>query len=173
MIPLVGQPHGNIAGIVGVIDIDELYGLAADMKRHAIGKADNGIKRADALERLGPFGKALLPGPDLIILHGGPVLGDLVLDDDGGGRREQGRAAGMVAVILSDDDVADRLRRHRLNEFLQNARLGRIVAGVHDHDALRGHDRHGIGVIQLADKGINVIGEFLKFRLVARHGVGA
>ena len=89
------------------------------------------------------------------------------------GGENRGRAAGMVAVILSNDDVSDRLRRHRLNEFLQNARLGRIVAGVHDHDALRGYDRHRIGVIQLPDKGINVIGEFLKFRLVACHGVGA
>src|SRR5580704_6905590 len=52
------QPHGNIAWIVGIIDIDKLNGLAADMKRHAIRKADNGIKRPNTLERFGPFGES-------------------------------------------------------------------------------------------------------------------
>lgn len=57
-----------------------------DRKVLELVQADDVIQRTDTLERFDPFGKARL----LIILHRGPVLGDLVLNDDGGGRREQG-----------------------------------------------------------------------------------
>ena len=143
----VRQPHRNVAGVMGIVHIDQFDGPAAEMKGQPIIEADGRVHGIDALERRCPFRKPPLPGPDRNWLHGGPVLGHPVVNDDGRGRRKQRGSAGMVAVILADDHVADRLRRHRLNECLQNSRLGRIVAGVDDHDALTRHDRHGVGIV--------------------------
>jgi hypothetical protein len=56
-------------------------------------------------------------------------------------------------------------------EFLKDARFRRIIAGVHDDDAFLRHDRHGVGVIQLADKGIDVIGDLLELGFFRRDGV--
>jgi hypothetical protein len=77
----------------------------------------------------------------------------------------------MVAVILRNDDVANRLVGHRPDELLQESRLRRIVAGVHDHHALAGHDHQSVGVVELTDESIDVVGDFLELGLVARHGL--
>src|SRR5206468_3656928 len=82
-------------------------------------------------------------------------------------RRKGWHAAGVIAVILSDDDIADGLAGHRLDVILQEPRLRRIVAGVdHDH-ALSGYDHERIGVVELADESIDVIGDLLELGLLA------
>ena len=63
------------------------------------------------------------------------------------GGENRGVSAGMIAVVLRNDDIARRLRGHRLNVLEQDARLWRVVAGVDDDDALSSHDRHGVGVV--------------------------
>ena len=167
---IIRQPHCNVAGIVLIVDIDELDRLAADMERHAVGETHDSVERFYPLERRGSLGKALLPGLDLIVLHPGPVLDDAILDNDRRRRGEQRCSARMVAVVLRDDNVTDRLRRDRLYVFEQNPRLWRIVAGVDQDDALRRHDHHGVGVVAFADKGVDAIGELLQLGLVTRHG---
>jgi len=78
----------------------------------------------------------------------------------------------VVAVVLGDDDVAHRLIRHRSDEILQDARLGRVVAGVDQHCTLRGHHDQRVGVVALADEGIDVVGDLLELGLVAGDGEG-
>ncbi len=74
----------------------------------------------------------------------------------------------MVIVVLRDDDVAHRLLRDRLDMFQQFARVCRVVAGVHEDDSFGGHDGHRVRVVQLADVGIDVLGELAKLGLIAR-----
>src|SRR5215510_9385194 len=78
------------------------------------------------------------------------------------GRRKGGRAAGVIAMVLRDDEVADRLTGDRLDEILQEPLLWRVVAGVdHDH-TLRGHDHERIGVVELADERVDVVRDLLE-----------
>ena len=77
----------------------------------------------------------------------------------------------MVAVVLADDDVAHRLVGHRLDEVLQEARLGRVVAGIDQHHALRGDDDQRVGIVALADEGIDVVGDLDELGLLAGDGV--
>ena len=167
----VGQPHRDVAGIVGIVHVEQLDGLAAEPERHAVAEADHVVERVDVLQGVAALAEARAPRLDLMRLPARPILGDPVMDDNGRGRREQRRAAGMIAVVLGDDDVAHRLLRHRADEFLQDARLGRVVAGVHDDDTLRGHDDQCVGVVELADEGVDVVRDLLEFGFLAGDGV--
>ena len=40
------QPDRDVAGIVGIVHVDQLDGLAAEMERHAILEAQHGVDRA-------------------------------------------------------------------------------------------------------------------------------
>src|SRR5262249_31968848 len=125
------------------------------------------VDRAHILERVGALTEALAPGFDLMWLVGAPILGDPLLHDHMRGRRKSRRAAGMIAMVLADDDVADGLAGHRFDEILQEPRLRRVVAGIdHDHTLARHHHQR-IGVVALADEGVDAIGDLLELSLLA------
>src|SRR5215475_13421051 len=106
------QPDRDVARIVEIVHINKLDGLAAEVKRHALLEAQHSVDRAHILERLATLAEALAPGLDLIGLVGAPVLGDALLHDYMRGRRERRRATSMIAMVLRDDNVANRLAGH-------------------------------------------------------------
>ena len=144
--------------------------LPPSLQRHALGEAHHIVEWIDVLHGVGALGEALAPGFDLVRLPRRPVLGDPIMHDHVRRRREQRRAADVIAVVLADDDVAHRLVGHRLDEFLQDARFRRIVAGIDHHDALRGHHHQRVGVVDLADEGVDVVGDLLELGLLAGDG---
>jgi hypothetical protein len=105
-----------------------------------------------------------------LILPFGPGLEYAAVRDDLGGRREQRNSADVIAVVLADHDKAHRLVGHRLDEFLEDACFGRIVAGVDQHHALRGDDDHRVGVVALADESVDPLADLLELGLFARDG---
>src|SRR5262249_7864484 len=55
--------------------------------------------------------------------------------------------------------------------FLKNARFRRIIAGVDHDDALPGDDRHGVGVVALADEGVDAVRQPLEFGALTGDGM--
>ena len=100
------------------------------MERHPVRETHHGVGWMEFFERLGALWKTLTPGLDQMRLPLFPVFRHSLMRDDGGRRREKRGAADVIAVVLCDDDVANRLLGDGLNILEDIARLGLIVTGV-------------------------------------------
>ena len=76
----------------------------------------------------------------------------------------------MIAVILADHDIAHRLIGDGFDFFSNVARVWLAIACIDQHHALMGDDDHGIGIIALADIGIDILRQFDEFRLLSGDG---
>src|SRR3989338_3013522 len=97
---LLRHPDGDVAGIVGVVHVDQLYVLAAEMERQPVAEALDGVGRIETFERRRPLGKAPAPRGDLMGPQAGPLRRHTLVNDRRRRRGDERRTAGMVVVIL-------------------------------------------------------------------------
>ena len=52
------QPHRDVAGIVRIVDVDQLDGLAAELERHAVAETHHIVERMHVLHGVGALAEA-------------------------------------------------------------------------------------------------------------------